>query len=992
MRTKSYGWKRFWCPRDGSINLTNSGYLADPDEPYGNHFNPALHPFREVAKLPCLALLGEPGIGKTSTMQVERAAIDATVLAEGGRTLWLDLRSCGSEDRLINKLFGSEEFASWSEGDHRLHVFLDSLDECLLRVDTVAALLVDELGDCPVQRLTLRVGCRTAEWPSFLEEGLRELWSEEGFEAYELAPLRRVDVAEAASANGLDSEAFLNTVEEAEAVPLAIKPVTLDFLLGNYAATGTFPSRQADLYLEGCRWLCEERNDSRVASGRTGELTPDQRLAVAARIAAVTVFSNKYAVWNGVQQPTPEKEDVPVRILAGGTEFVGKDEFAVGEDAIREVLGTGLFSARGPERLGWAHQTYAEFLAARYLVQRSVGTEQMMSLITHPDDEQGRLVPQLHEAAAWLASMSPDMFREIRDADPEVLLRSDVASTDLEDKVRLVGTLLRLYDEGKLLVLGLVPPSQYRKLEHAGLPEQLRPYVVDANKGVVVRSVAFDIAEACELQALQEDAAKVALDAKETRLIRKEATRFVASVGDSSTRGLLKPLAKGEAGDDPDDDLRGNGLRAVWPEHMSAEELFGSLTPPNAGYVGSYAMFLKHELPERMRPADLPAALAWVEGQQRRYALPYWFREPMDEIMSQAWDHLDIPTVRKAFARAALARLREYDEIVKERNSIVAVADEPSFSDRVATDDEKRRSLLEEMIHLVEDEEDDLFVLVYSRPPLALGKDVVWLIELLEAATSEVRRSALAALIRQAFDLWDDEQYELVYQASLTNPALADQVGRFFNPVNISSELAEEQRRYHEERQHRLQQREDESTLDPPLAEWIVHALDDFEAGNVDAFWQNLVYYMELDERGSPGVRPYEEDLTQFPGWQAADAMNRERIVEAAKGYLLKGDPHTKEWLGKGTWYHSALAGYQALRLLMNLASSFISEVSAEVWKRWAPIILNYPISTGTDKEEPHLELVEMAYRRAPDEVIDTTLVLIDQENEKDGCVIVTSK
>lgn len=102
-----YDWKRFWCPRDGSIKLIDGGYLADPDGPYGNHFNPALRPFGEVSELPCLALLGEPGIRKTSTMQAERSVIDATVLAEGGKTRWLDLRSCGSEDRLVNKLFES---------------------------------------------------------------------------------------------------------------------------------------------------------------------------------------------------------------------------------------------------------------------------------------------------------------------------------------------------------------------------------------------------------------------------------------------------------------------------------------------------------------------------------------------------------------------------------------------------------------------------------------------------------------------------------------------------------------------------------------------------------------------------------------------------------------------------------------------------------------------------------------------------------------------
>jgi hypothetical protein len=997
MLSKRYSWKRYWCPWDGSIQFDNAGYLIDPEGPYAQYLDLDLRLFEDISELPCLGLLGEPGIGKTTAMVEEQGTIDERVQAMGEDTLWLDLRCCGSEYQLVRRLFNNDKFKSWLAADHRLHVFLDSLDEGRLRIENIAALLVEELRDCPIERLSLRVSCRTAEWPSTLEHGLRDLWGPESFGVYELAPLRGVDVSQAADANGLDPDAFLRAVDEAEAVPLAIKPVTLEFLLGGYHRDGKLPARQAELYLNGCRWLCEERNESRIDTGRTGELCADQRLAIAARIAAVSVFSNKNAISTGVESSDLTEGDMLVRELAGGREAVGEGEVVVSEAAVRETLGTGLFSARGPKKLGWAHQTYAEFLAARFLVQRDLQWEQMMSVIMHPDEEQGRLVPQLHETAAWLASMSCEIFREVMDAAPEVLLRSDVVNTDLEDKARLIDTLLRLYDEGKLLDLGLVPPSQYRKLKHAGLAEQLRPYVADANKGIVVRKVALAIAEACEVQALQGDAAEVALDPHQDLLVRKEAAHFVARVGDNPTRGLLKPLARGEAGDDPDDDLKGNGLRAVWPEHMSTEELFGSLTPPNESYIGSYAMFLNHELREHLRGADLPAALAWVErqvgGQHKGYyGLPYSFRELMDQVMSRAWDYLDVPAVRKAFARAALARLRQHDDIVRERPSIFAVTEEPSFSNRVASDDEKRRSLVEEMLYLVEDEEEDAFVLVYSSTALVLGKDVAWLIDRLESATSERRRSALAALIGQAFDLWDDDQYELVYQAYLKNPILGDFVGRVFDPVDVSSELAEEQRRYYEKSQRRREQREDRPLPDPPLAERVLRALDDFDAGNVDAFWQSLVYYMEFDESGRSGISPIEEDLREFPGWQAAEATIRERIVEAAKRYLLEGDPITDEWLESGASYRPPFAGYRALRLLMNLAPNFVSEMPDDVWKRWTPAILDYPISTGTGEEEPHLELVAMAYKRAPGEVIRTTLLIIDRQNEKDGHVFVTSK
>ena len=90
----------------------------------------------------------------------------------------------------------------------------------------------------------MRIACRTADWPLGLEGGLRELWGNESVEVYELAPLRRRDVAEAARAIGLDPDSFLVEVDRKEAVPLAIKPVTLEFLLNTFHREQPIPLRQ----------------------------------------------------------------------------------------------------------------------------------------------------------------------------------------------------------------------------------------------------------------------------------------------------------------------------------------------------------------------------------------------------------------------------------------------------------------------------------------------------------------------------------------------------------------------------------------------------------------------------------------------------------------------------------------------------------------------------------------------------------------------------
>lgn len=384
MAEQVYQWKRFWCSRSGHINLSDRGYLVDPESEWGKHSNPTLLSTEEIAESPCLVLLGEPGIGKTQAIQ-DFKNLTNRVYKESHQVFDLDLRSYSSEDRLIRKLFECTAFTDWEDGTHHLHLFLDSLDECLLRIDTLATLLVDEFKNHrdQLKRLHLRIACRTAVFPRVLEEGLADLWGQDSLEIYELAPLRRIDVIEAADAQGLDSNAFLEEIDRKSVVAFAIKPITLKFLLNLYKRhNGRFPPDQklSDLYLEGCRSLCEEPSLSRHSSKLRG-LGIDQRLIVAVRVAAITVFANRFAVWTGVDQGDVPDEDVLLRKLCQGYESANGREFEVTEAVFEEVLDTGLFSSRGINRMGWAHQTYAEFLAAWYLKHKSLKLPQLMGLI-----------------------------------------------------------------------------------------------------------------------------------------------------------------------------------------------------------------------------------------------------------------------------------------------------------------------------------------------------------------------------------------------------------------------------------------------------------------------------------------------------------------------------------------------------------------------------------------------------------------------------------
>ena len=123
------------------------------------------------------------------------------------------------------------------------------------------------------------------------------------------------------------------------------------------------------------------------------------------------------------------------------------EAFPSDEANIREVLDTGLFTARGPTRMGWAHQSYAEFLAAHYLITKGVPSRNVLKLLIHPS---GGLVPQLSTVAAWAASLSKEIRKELISQEPLALFKGDLSNWEAQDRAELTDFLLTAYERKKI--------------------------------------------------------------------------------------------------------------------------------------------------------------------------------------------------------------------------------------------------------------------------------------------------------------------------------------------------------------------------------------------------------------------------------------------------------------------------------------------------------------------------------------------------------------
>ena len=615
-------------------------------------------------------------------------------------------------------------------------------------------------------------------------------------------------------------------------------------------------------------------------------------------------------------------------------------------------------------------KTYAEFLAARYLLTKELEPNQIFDLIFHPIDR--KVIPQLRQVAAWLATLSPEMFQRLTTIDPEVLLYSDVTKASEDGRRKLVESLLDLYDREELLDTDWAMRQEYRKLNHSKLADQLRPFITNQAKGALVRRVAAQIAEACQLRGVSQELLTVALDNSDNIQIRVWSAYAIARVGDEATRAKLRPLAEGKAGDDPEYELKGCALQALWPDLIDFGELLTLLVPPqNPSFHGTYTEFLQRKLVDGLQPKDLPTALNWVTSLELSPLSS--FEIVTERIILKALQHVDDPDIAVSLASTIFSLIRKDPEIVDRLSR-------DEFQETLQASGEARQKLVRQMLPHFTDSSNETVWLVSGSTPLLRSEDVRWLIGLFDEVEDALQQRALANIVKRVFDPSDPGQTDAIIVAAQKYPALAEEFAGLLKPIELGSEKAKQLKAQYLKEQKWSEERDKRPRLDPPPVERIRRCLDECESGDQSAYWK-LNLEMTLEPQSQYYGNEFEPDLTKLPGWRDAEDITRARIIQSARTYILLGNPETAMWLGTDQFQRSALAGYRAFHLLKKEDSGFLDSLRPQVWKRWAPIILSYPVIGNDEPVRVHHELIETSYQSAPDEILNTLEVLIDQEN-----------
>jgi len=181
--------ERYWCEYTGHYFLDFKGFLDD-----NKYVRSDLKTFKELELERCLILLGEPGMGKSTTLN---QYIQSLSPEDKQKYTILDLKSEGT---LLDQLKYDIQLNKWKiNPQHDFSLFIDNFESGnteIQRLKNTLIFFLKCLTPDQLKKLKLRILCRTSYWTSNLDEIIHIFQkSQEKLDPiFELLPLTIEDV------------------------------------------------------------------------------------------------------------------------------------------------------------------------------------------------------------------------------------------------------------------------------------------------------------------------------------------------------------------------------------------------------------------------------------------------------------------------------------------------------------------------------------------------------------------------------------------------------------------------------------------------------------------------------------------------------------------------------------------------------------------------------------------------------------------------------
>ena len=830
-------------------------------------------------------------------------------------------------------------------------VYLDALDEAALNEQTVFRILEQRLTTKEARQVLWRLACRPAAWNPALADALRA--SLPGFEELKLLPLTRAATGEIAAAVGADPSQFLDALTRASLGRLAASPIRLRAAASQWVGTGDLPEDQLSAIRFEVGKLLAEMDRGR----RQPSLPIDRRLRLAGRLAAIAVFS-------GVSRFAAAAESRPG--LLGVTELPSTPEpeepgTPVTPAAYEEVLSTALCDAAPDAAVSFAHQQYAEYLAAFYLVERRIIRPQLTGLLRV--DANGLLPGPMLGVAAWLAGLDPALTEPL--IGPNALGFAQ-AGVELPSQTRvvIVDGLLTKAAQGDIdRVWGL----DLSALTHPQLDSQLIQYLDGSPRQPVLLWWVAKLAVAGNCRGLASRLLDVALNENWASEARRAAVAAVAALGGDLDLRQLEPLLHLDETSDPDDEILAAVIEALFPRLVSTPGLLQALRPQrNPNLAGGYRMLLTR-LGDQLPLEDLPVALDWASTHVQDGEDAY--EEFIPQLVRRGWARADAADVL-----VALARL------------VAAVASGPVGTAGVrrmdlpwdGSDQGRQRELAVQVAgHLSGERWFGLLNL-----GLITSDDAVWLLDQLPNLPS-ASQGALARCVAALASNPTADIADLILEMPQSHPAYAFTEG-MRGVVRVYSDIAQLWRGAHP---RVAQDGPDGAERREAIYARLAAALDDAERVP-DRWWRLASTLCEGGSGNTFNVASclFTHNLTDRPGWLLLDDQQQARVLDLGVQYLSTHQLNPAAWAGHPrVSMNEALpdwSGFYLMTTLLRHDPGRLYVLDPPVWRKWAPAIVGAWTSGSESDQQLRCDLVDLIPASELPSVLDTALDQLDAAKE----------
>jgi hypothetical protein len=384
---------------------------AHPQE--GTHNEPRW--LTEWRDEPAYVLLGDPGAGKTESLEVEAKAANGVFVSA-------DLIQAG---------------VAPSVGEDAL-VFIDAIDEVKgsgqgAIVGAVARYLRDN------GKPRFRIACREADWRVDADRQLLEAVAPGGqVKELHLSPLSDEDIRAVLNARTTvvpDAERFIEQAKQQGVQDWLRNPLLLNLMVESVAQNGQLPDSRKGIYEAACHAMAQEHNDRHLEQQALTAGLVQHVLEDVGTLCALLLLSGQVAISKSAR-PAEEVMALPALpndlVMHNPTQAIKSKLFSTEGDLIRP-----------------RHRTIAEFLGAKALAKRVQEGLPLLRVLALVQGYDGVPVESMRGLCAWLAvHLHGDQRRLLIEADPlGFIVNGDTAELTHGERWQLIHALAELSEQ-----------------------------------------------------------------------------------------------------------------------------------------------------------------------------------------------------------------------------------------------------------------------------------------------------------------------------------------------------------------------------------------------------------------------------------------------------------------------------------------------------------------------------------------------------------------